>query len=267
MNRLLTSLLALAVLVVGCTSGSRQPEREPDFVLVGVDPNHPPFEYLDSATGEAVGFDLELIALICQANRWRYEVVPTPFQDLIDALNRGDIDIAISAMTITPKRAVLVAFSDPYYLAGQALVVTAEDTSSSALDDLRGQRVGVVAGTTGEELARSADGLLIYRSNNVAQALSDLAAGDVDAVIADFPTARVIIAEHPGLEIAQATLNSEYYGIAVRPGDTLRLQRLNDALASLLGGYAYEQLHLKWFGYPLLDLAVPDSVSAQWPTH
>jgi ABC-type amino acid transport substrate-binding protein len=265
MNRLLTSLFALAVLVMGCTSGPRQPDREPNFVLVGVDANHPPFEYLDSGTGDVVGFDLELIALICRANGWSHEVVPVRFHNLIDALNHGDIDIAVSAMTITPKRGALVAFSDPYYLAGQALVLPVEDSSSSALMDLRGRRAGVVVGTTGEELARSTDGLLVYPCDDVAHALSDLAAGNLDAVVADYPTVRAIIVGHPGLRIAQAYLNSEYYGIAMRPDDTIRLERLNDALASLLGGYAYEQLHLKWFGYPLLDVAVPDSVSAVWP--
>jgi hypothetical protein len=59
-------------------------------------------------------------------------------------------------------------------------------------------------------------------------------------------------------------LSTEYYGIAMRTSDTLRLRLLNDVLAMLCGGYGYEELHMKWFGHPLLDLAVPDSVADQW---
>ncbi|MEW5794891.1 MAG: transporter substrate-binding domain-containing protein [Candidatus Zixiibacteriota bacterium] len=67
-----------------------------------------------------------------------------------------------------------------------------------------------------------------------------------------------------GRRIVDTVLSPEYYCLAMRSSDTHRLARLNDALAALMGGYVYERLHVKWFGYPPLNVAAPDSVTASW---
>lgn len=265
MVRFVTVVAVCIGLVWGCSQREDHPQRDADFLLIGVAPDYPPFESVVSETGEITGFDIDLIMLICQANRWRFEIVPTPFEDLFGDLHDGDIDIAISAITVNPKREVLVAFSDPYYLTGQAVVVPITDTTTSDLADLRGKRVGVMRGTTGEELAKQTDGVLVFSYDEIRSALAALADGDLEAVINDKPTTRALIGNDNSLRMLPGTLNSEYYGIAMRTGDTVRLKILNDALAALLGGYTYERLHARWFGYPPMDIAVPDSVAAQWP--
>ena len=88
--------------------------------------------------------------------------------------------------------------------------------------------------------------------------------GQLDAVLNDYPATRYAMNGISGTRFLSGMLSTEYYGIAMRTSDTLRLQLLNDALAGLCGGYSYEQLHMRWFGYPLLNLAVPDSVAEQW---
>ena len=56
-----------------------------------------------------------------------------------------------------------------------------------------------------------------------------------------------------------AGIDAEYYGIAVRREDTSHLHAINEALAKLIGQGKFEELHLKWFGYPLLDVPAVDS--------
>ena len=264
MIRITTAFLIFAGLVWGCAPGDRRPPRAADYLLIGVTSNRPPFESVNPETGEIVGFDVELVSLICQANRWRFEIVPTPFERILSDLQVGDLDIGISAITAVPEREALIQFSDPYYLTGQGLVLPRTDTVTVDLADLRGKRVGAVTGTTGAELARQAEGLLVSLHEDIGAALTVLAEGNLDAVINDQAISRELIGPHPSLRLAGFTLTSEYYGIAMRTDDTVRLRMLNDVLAGIMGGYTYERLHAKWFGYPPMDIAVPDSVQARW---
>lgn len=264
MVRLIAAITLCAVVAWSCGQDNEQAKRPPNEMIIGVAPDYPPFEYADSALGHTIGFDIELIGLICQANRWKSKVVPVEFGELLPVLIRGEIDIAISAITITPAREALVAFSDPYFISGQSLVLIADDSLVAGLADLQGKRVGVMVETTAQRLAKNIDGALVYPHETIAAALSGLAAGKLDVVMCDRPTLREMLKNWPQLKLLPGTLNSEYYGIAMRTGDTIRLQALNDALAGLMGGYTYERLHQKWLGYPPLDLEVPDSVAAQW---
>lgn len=264
MVRLVAATILCAVAVWSCGQDNQQVKRPPNEMIIGVAPDYPPFEYADSALGQTVGFDIELIQLICQANRWNSKLVLIEFGDLLDALNRGDIDIAISAITITPAREALVVFSDPYFITGQSLVVPAGESSITGMTDMPGKRVGVMIETTAEQLTKNVDGALVYPYESISTALADLAASRLDAVVSDRPTMRELLKTMPLLKLLAGTLNSEYYGIAMRSGDTLRMQALNDALAGLVGGYTYERLHQKWLGYPPLDVEVPDSVVAMW---
>ena len=88
----------------------------------------------------------------------------------------------------------------------------------------------------------------------------------LDVVLNDLAVSRALLEDYPTLRTVPHTVNSEYYGIAMRPDDSVRLGLLNDALAGIMGGYTYERLHEHWFGYPPMDIAAPDSVKARWPS-
>jgi len=259
-------IIVMVELLGGCTPQAERPQRAADFLLVGVAADYPPFESFDSARGEIRGFDIDLISIICEANRWSFEIVPTPFGDLLKELHIGNLDIAISALTVTPERETLISFSDPYYLTGQAMVLPLTDSLTSDINDLRGKKVGVVNGTTGSDLAHESDGVLVFSHNDIKVAFTELSRGNLEVVINDQAMSRAILKDYPTLRVAQYTLNSEYYGIAMRSDDSVRLGMLNDALAGIMGGYTYELLHERWFGYPPMDIAVPDSIKARWPS-
>jgi ABC-type amino acid transport substrate-binding protein len=265
MLRFFTLILLMAALIPGCSS-TQKPSRPFDLVVVGSDPNYPPFEAPDSVSGAITGFDIELISLIAQANRWRHESVSLPYEQLLPALMRGDIDIIASAMPMDPDAHRDVAFSDPYYLVSRVLVLRAADSMITGLEDLPTGSIGVVSGMNLSSISRRVRNTSIYLRSDVARALSELADGTLAALIADYPFARVLLATRTDLRMCSASLGYEYYVFTMRSADSLRLRSMNDALAGLLGGYTYEQLHQEWFGYPPLNVAVPDSVSVKWPT-
>lgn len=266
MTKIVVVVLIIAGFLGACTPQADRPERAADLMLIGVAPDYPPFESVDSAGDSITGFDIELMSIVCEVNEWRFEIVPIPFDDLLRDLQAGDIDIAISALTITPEREAIVNFSEPYYLTGQGLVLPLGDTVTLELEDLRGKKVGVVTGTIGSDLARATDGVLVFPYDNIKQALTELSHGNIEVVINDQAVSRAFLENFPGLRSAPNSINSEYYGIAMRSDDTVRMARLNRALAGIMGGYTYELLHQQWFGYPPMGLAVPDSVKAGWPS-
>jgi len=250
----ITLVLALAA----CAQKENALQVDENRVVVGIDPNYAPFEFQCGDTAGPAGFDIDLMREIGRLNGWEVEFREMPFERLITALTGGEIDAVASALTITPKREAVVDFSDPYYLTGQSLVVLSGDSTIVDLADLRGQRVGVQQGTTGEDLARGIDGALIFRYHSIGEAFLHLAGGELDVVINDYPSTRLYLAEHDDLEIANPEVNAEYYGIAVRKNFPDRLQAINEALAVLIGDGTYDSLHQKWFGYSWVEDLGPD---------
>src|ERR671919_1983739 len=161
-------LAAVALIAAGCGGEDEEPsppaagtEQAPEFqtveegvLTVGSDIPFPPFEFREG--GELTGLDVELVEEM--AGRLELEVrwVDTAFDTIFTQLAAGRFDAVASATTITPEREEQVNFTDPYYLAQQALTVNSEQTPDiQSIDDLgEGVTVAVQAGTTGEEWVR-----------------------------------------------------------------------------------------------------------------
>lgn len=257
MKRLLPILICLLALAA-CSGNQEGTGAKRTVLRIGTDATYPPFETVDPETGRPSGFDIDLISALCAANKWKPEFIVTPFDGIIPGLRSKKYDVVISAMTITPERAAVVDFTDPYYLAGQTIAVPLDDTLIKGVDDLVGKRVGVQLGTTGELMAKKMDGLHVFSFDNIGAAFIDMANGNLDAVLNDFPTSRAYINKHGTAKTVGEILSTEYYGIAVRKGDQELLDALNGALAGFKES-GYDELHIKWFGTPPAPGLAPDS--------
>ncbi len=258
MLRSLLIFIVCALALVGCTPREEPLTVDENYLVVGVDPDYAPFELHSDDPAVPEGFDIDLMREVCNFNGWQVEFREMPFENLLIALTGREIGAAISAITITPQRLAVVDFSDPYYLTGQSMVVLSSDTVFADPTDLRGQRVGVQQGTTGEDLAKRSDGALVFKYNDIEEAFRHLARGELDAVINDYPSTRAYLETHDSFEIIDPDLNAEYYGIAVRKNSPDRLKGINDALAVLIGDGTYDSLHVKWFGYPWVGESTAD---------
>ncbi|WP_396034803.1 transporter substrate-binding domain-containing protein, partial [Candidatus Cyanaurora vandensis] len=115
---------------------------------VATEPAFPPFES-QGAKGELEGFSIDLMYAIGKAAGFQVEFRSLPFDGIIPGLQAGTVDAAISSLTITPERAKTVDFSEPYFKAGLAIAVRAEDRTITSLDSLKGKTIAVQIGTTG----------------------------------------------------------------------------------------------------------------------
>ena len=243
----------LAVVVLGCgtkeTDGLNK-DAARTVLRIGTDATYPPFEIVSSETGQPEGFDIDLISEICLVNGWKTEFIVTPFDGIIPGLTGDKYDVVISAMTITSKRAAVVDFSDPYYLAGQTIAVPLDDSTIMGVDDLIGKRIGVQLGTTGELMALAMDGLQVFSYDNIGAAFIDMNNGNLDAVLNDFPTTQAYIKRQGTARTVGTILSTEHYGVAVKKNSAKLLGQVNSALAKIRQSGRYDEIHIKWFGAP-----------------
>ena len=240
-------LICLLLLTSSCSKKEEAKTENRTVLRVGTDATYPPFETINIETGEPEGFDIDLITEICKVNGWQADIIATPFSGIIPGLQNNAYDIVLSAMTITPERSAVVDFSEPYYLAGQIVAVPIDGSSITSIDDLRGKKVGVQQGTTGQLMAKKIDGVEVFSFDNIGAAFLDMNNGNLDAVLNDFPTTQAYINKHQTAKTVGEILSSEYYGMAMRKGDTVLVDAVNSALKKIKSDGRYTQLHLKWF--------------------
>jgi polar amino acid transport system substrate-binding protein len=247
----LVILLILAAAIWGCSQKEQtaiERIRSTGVLKIGTDATYPPFEFNDEATGQLVGFDIDLMQAICQNLKLKPEFIVVPFGGIIPGLRSGKYDCIISAMTITEERERAVDFSLPYYDAGQTIAVPLNDTSIHSIDDLKGMKVGVQLGTTGEIMAKTIEGAEVISFNNIGAAFIDMENGHIDAVLNDAPTSMRAIKVRGMAKMVGPMLSTEQYGIAVDKSNGLLLDLINESLKGLIDGGTVDSLKSYWVG-------------------
>ena len=243
-------LLASTLLVVSCgeKAGETLTRIEKNKMLwVGTDATYPPFETISTTTGQPEGLDIDLVKAVGKKLGWEVGFIVTPFDGIVPGLNGKKYDIIVSSFTITPERAQAVLFSIPYYDAGQSIAVPLDNTTITRAEDLKGKKVGVQLGTTGERMAKSIDSVDVISFENIGAAFIDMENGKLDAVLNDLPTSTKIVNTRQKAKIVARELSDEKYGMAVRKEDTALVAQINSALTDLKKEGLIEQLQQKWF--------------------
>lgn len=222
-------------------------QGETATLRVGTDATFPPFELVDEATQELTGFDVELMRAVAEQAGWNIEFVNQPFDPMLIALEQCQYDMGIAAITITDERKEKMLFSEPYINAGQIVVVRAGTTDIASKDDLVGMTIGAQLGTTGAIEAEKIEGITFKPYDTYDLAFLDLANGQIDAVIADYPLALDYIGQNPDkMQTVGEPFTDEFYGIAVCKNRSDLLEPLNQALQTLKDNGTVAQLEEKW---------------------
>src|SRR4029079_6620785 len=107
-----------------------------------------PWEF-QNEKGEIVGFEIDLMNEVGKRVGQKVEFVNIPFQGLFAAVQSGQIDAAVSSITITKKRLESVSFAQPYYDSDQSLTGKA-DSGLKSRADMAGKTVAADTGSTGD---------------------------------------------------------------------------------------------------------------------
>ncbi len=220
---------------------------KPGAIRVATDATWPPFEVVDEQSKQIVGFDIDMLNAIAAKENLTIEYVNVGFDPLLAGISQCQYDMAISSITITDERKKSMLFSDPYIEAGQIVTVRAGETAIQSKADLAGKTVGAQLGTTGAIEVQNMGNVTLRTYDSVDLAFLDLMNKQIDAVVADQPTAINFAVQNKGkLKTIGQPFTDESYGIAICQKNAALQQKVNTGLAAIKSEGVIDQLKQKW---------------------
>lgn len=252
----IAAVMGLAMLTAGCGDNATSSDNassgsgDAKTLKVGTNADFAPFEFQGEGSDEYQGFDMDIIRAVGKEMGVNVEINNIAFDGLIPALQSGNIDIAISGMSITDERKQQVTFSDPYYDSGLTAMVKADNNDINSFADLNGKKIAVQIGTTGAEEAKKIPNAQVKEMNSSADTFLELKAGNVDAVLNDKPVNDYYMVKNSDSTVKRVgeKLTSESYGIALKKDNTELAAKINAAIQKLKENGQYNEIYKKWFG-------------------
>ncbi len=224
--------------------------QERGSLIVGADAPYGVMEFFDQ-NGQIIGMDVDVAQAIASGLKVDLEFKKYAWDNLFDAVKKGEIDLALSSITITPERSQEILFSSPYFSGGQAILARSGDYSIKKLSDLAGKKIGVQIETTGQTEARkiNPDELIITYAgygNGEKDIISDLKNGTIDAVIADYVQVAKNAYDDPELKIVGAPFTQEYYGAATNLNNISLMTAVDNIIREMKRDGRLSQIETKW---------------------
>ena len=245
MKKMIVLFAALAL----SFASAQLPDLEGRVLQIGSDTTYPPMETIDPETGEAVGFDVDLMNLLCERLNCVAEFVTTAWDGIFVALSQAQFDMVVSGVSITDERDLIVDFSEPYLIVSQAVLMRVEDEGLTLEDYQDGERMlAAQIGTTNAGLAEE----LVGRDNVslfdvFGAAVLALQNGDVDGVVIDGTSANAYEQQFAGeLVVGITGLQSDPLGLVFQEGDGL-VDAFNAGLAAMHEDGSLDALIAEYF--------------------
>ncbi len=250
LKKLVMVMICLTVLTgLLIAAGAKEAPEGPLHIIVATDATWPPMEMVDESKN-IVGFDIDLLNAAAEAGGFTVEFRNTAWDGIFAGLPAGAYDAVMSSVTITDERKKQMDFSIPYINAGQILIVRTDTTGVEKLADLKGKSVGAQIGTTGSFEIEKIAGVTLKTYDEIGLAFEDLVNGRIDAAVADTPVAADFALQNKNykdkLKIVGKPFTDEYYGIAVKKGNTKVLETINAGLEKVLNTETYTKIEEKW---------------------
>ena len=259
----IAALLIFAMIIVGCSifkpaptptelapTGTVAPPPVTDAtwervktslkLVVGTSADYPPFEYY-TPENQVDGFDMALIRAIGTQLGLQVEIHDYAFESLGSALQAGQIDVVIAAISTTPERSEYADFSNVYYVAEEAILASQSSpiNSVASADEIVNQRVGVQNKSVYQAWFQKnlvdtgkmpASNVLVYPRMD--SAVNELIAGRNDLIVLDKPVAEQYL-QSGGLKIVESGFSQQLYAIAALKGSSTLISELNRAMVEL----------------------------------
>ena len=234
--------------------------RLPDLggrTVVAVTGNdYTPLNFVDPLTGKAVGWEYDAVNEICRRLNCEVDWQVTSWDTMIAAVREGQFDVGMDGITITDERKGQVAFSDPYMVSQQFMLVRAEEDRFSTPEEFAADEnllIGSQTGTTNfyvavyEVLDGDEANPRIKLFENFGAAVQALISGDVDMVLMDAASSRGYIGANPDkLKIIGEPLGTEEFGFIFTPGSDL-VAPFNAAIETMSKDGFLDHLNTRWF--------------------
>lgn len=262
---ILVLCFSLLLIVSGCGSQEAQEQgdtswqdiKDKGHFVVGLDDAFPPMGFREAGTNEIVGFDIDLAKEAAKRMGVEVEFQPVVWDTIAEELNGGNIDVVWNGLTITESRQKKIAFTDPY-LENRQVIAVQKGSKISSKADLAGKKVGLQAGSSAKEAVQkdtetynSIGEIFEFGTND--EALLDLKAGRLDAVVLDEVVCRYYVLKTPDVyQVLDEDFGEEVYGVGLRKGDKSFLNKLQETLDEIKEDGTAAEISKKWFGKDLV---------------
>ena len=232
MRPLIRVLFSTLCLLLATTAFAKE-----SALRVGLSPDYPPLAYKQD--GKLTG--IEVLAAKNLASQLKRDVkfVEKTFDELVPALQAGEIDIIMSGMTITPERANLVNFTKPYLDAGQMAIIRFADAGKFAFKGAifrPGAKVAIQKNTATEKFARQhLPNAVISEEESLEDCFAALKQGKVDFMVHDAATSWMLSQDRDKQDLMSLNhaMTEEHLGWAVAKDNPALLDAVNKQLDAM----------------------------------
>ena len=187
------------------------------------------------------GFDVDVAKYVAKElghEEGDIQFVQAPSAQRETLISTGQVNMVVATYSITDKRKAQVSFAGPYFIAGQDLLVRADDSSITGPDSLTGKKLCSVTGSTSaQNVKEKVPGVQLQEFGTYSECVAALVSKGVDALTTD----NTILAGYASqdqykgkLKVVGNTFSEERYGIGIKKGDTELCGKINDALKKMI---------------------------------
>ncbi|MBF0672809.1 MAG: glutamate ABC transporter substrate-binding protein [Salinibacterium sp.] len=267
-STLVATLAAAALVLTGCAGGDSGngggttdgEGTASGSITIGVKEDQPGLGYLDAATGERSGFDIEIAKWVAEElgyaeDQIEWEAIPSANRE--SALVNGDVDLYVGTYSITDSRKEQIDFAGPYFVTGQGLLVAADEESIQSEEDLAGTTVCSATGSTPiQNIKDNFPDTETVEFDTYSQCVEALLDGQVDAVTTDQAILLGYASQDPdNLKVVGEPFTVEKYGVGLPKGSELRGQ-INDMFTE--GGDRWQEIYDATLGQSGTEVEQPE---------
>jgi glutamate transport system substrate-binding protein len=245
--RLGIGLAALSVVATACGGGeetrSVSSSAESGNLIVGIKFDQPGLG-LRNPDGTFSGFDVEVAKYVAEqlgVSEENIEFKEAPSAQRETLIENGEVDFVAATYSITDTRKEKVGFAGPYFVAGQSLLVSEDNTDITGPDTLAGKRLCSVTGSTpAQNIADEYPEVQLQPFDTYSACVESLRNGAIDAVTTDDIILAGYASQYPGeLKVVGEPFTTENYGIGLAKDDTEGRNQINDAIEEMVSSGAW----------------------------
>lgn len=241
---------ALALALTGCSTGGSATPGAPaaggDSITIGIKFDQPGLGLQEG--NSFTGFDVEVAKYV--AGKLGYTGDKVKFVESKSAqretmIQADQVDLIFATYSITDARKEKVSFAGPYFIAGQDLLIRADDTSITGPETLAGKKLcSVVGSTPAQNVKKNYPQVDLIEQDTYSKCVSALASNTVDALTTD----NVILAGYAAqpqyagkLKVVGKPFSTERYGVGLKKGDTATCEKVNAALTEMVSSGEWQK--------------------------
>ncbi|HHW46134.1 MAG TPA: amino acid ABC transporter substrate-binding protein [Clostridiales bacterium] len=276
MKKILALIMCLifGVGLVGCNTGSTTSQtsqnnsneltgweyiKSKGTLVVGLDDTFAPMGFRDSE-GNLVGFDIDLAKAVGEVLGINIQFQPIDWNAKEMELSSKRIDCIWNGMSATPERQQKLSLTKKY-LNNRIVIMSFKDSVNiKSVDMLADVKIGTQADSAALETMQNhaaydsfKDNITEY--NTYDEAIMDMQAGRIDCIVVD-----EVLGEYKNTKLEQKmhlsdfNFGDDYYAIGCRKGETDLVEKLNDAIKTLIDNGKAADISNKWFGRNIVIL-------------